>query len=108
MDSEDVEDEESLDGSEALESDEESEVVRKPAKKKANPLKSAHSVASSSASTKSLKKLKGKLIHFDSVNIPKGDTSIIDKFISTRTNSEGIEQVLVKYKVWNNTTLKSN
>ncbi|KAJ3261824.1 hypothetical protein HK103_004775 [Boothiomyces macroporosus] len=41
---------------------------------------------------------KGKLISFDPVNIPKGDKSSIDKFISSRVVNHQ-EEVLVKYKV---------
>ena len=40
----------------------------------------------------------GKTVYFESVNIPKGDKSAIDKFISVRTNVDGTQDVLVKYK----------
>jgi hypothetical protein len=42
---------------------------------------------------------KTKVIHFESVNIPKGDKTSIDKFVSTRMTKDGVEQVLTKYKV---------
>ncbi|KAI8897954.1 SNF2 family N-terminal domain-containing protein [Globomyces pollinis-pini] len=45
-----------------------------------------------------VKKAKGKLINFDSFNIPKGDKSTIEKFVTTRTNDDGVDEVLVKYK----------
>jgi hypothetical protein len=41
---------------------------------------------------------KAKLIYFDAVNIPKGDKSTIEKFVSTRTAKDGTEEILVKYK----------
>lgn len=88
--------------SEALESEEEYESapVQKYAASKQKKKKLASEVSSSTASTRNLGKLKkGRLIHFDSVNIPKGDMSVIDKFISTRTLADGTEEVLVKYKV---------
>lgn len=51
------------------------------------------------------KKHKGKLIHFDPVNIPKGEKTLgmIEKFVSYRM-LEGVEQLLVKYKVPNPNT----
>ena len=61
--------------------------------------KSTDSASYSSIKLKSSKKTKEKLIYFDQVNIPKGDKSSIDKFISSRTNEQGKEEILVKYKV---------
>ncbi|KAI8909625.1 SNF2 family N-terminal domain-containing protein [Gorgonomyces haynaldii] len=43
-------------------------------------------------------KPKGKLIAFDAVNIPKGDKTQIDKFLSYRQQKDGTEEILVKYK----------
>lgn len=38
------------------------------------------------------------VIFFDSHNIPKGDESVIEKFLGVRTEN-GEDEVLVKYKV---------
>jgi hypothetical protein len=40
-----------------------------------------------------------KIISFDHVDIPMGDKTIIDKFVSWRRNSESHIDILVKYKV---------
>jgi hypothetical protein len=40
----------------------------------------------------------GKLVPFDPVNVPKGDKTKFERFVSFRT-SEGAEELLVKYKV---------
>jgi hypothetical protein len=42
---------------------------------------------------------KGKLVPFDPVNIPKGDKTSFEKFISWRLNDAKEEELLVKYKV---------
>ncbi len=92
------------DESEAEEEEEEEEIEEEDFDKSASVLdsKMAHSAKQSyskkgAASLTKLKKT--KLIHFDSVNIPKGDKTSIDKFVSTRRTTDGVEQVLTKYKV---------
>jgi hypothetical protein len=73
-----------LESDNELDYEEEEEIVKpsssKKSKSKKNPLP------------------KAKLIQFDQVNIPKGDKSTIEKFVSSRTNEDGSEDLLVKYK----------
>ena len=54
--------------------------------------------AKSKKAGRSSKISSGKLVYFESVNIPKGDKTAIDKFIAVRTNEDGSQDVLVKYK----------
>jgi hypothetical protein len=66
--------------------------------KKLKPSASSKKVKGSS-SKKSPKPKGGKLIYFDSVHIPKGDGSQIDKFVHSRVTSQGTIELLTKYKV---------
>jgi hypothetical protein len=59
---------------------------------------SSHSRGQSRTKQKKSTQPKAKLIYFDAVNIPKGDKSTIEKFVSTRTDKDGTELILVKYK----------
>ena len=90
---------------ELLTSESEAEDEELYASRQSTDTRAASKVSKSSKTSKTVPfkkakpKTKGKLIHFDAVNIPKGDDAGIDKFISTRVNADDSEDVLVKYKV---------
>lgn len=83
-----------------LDDDEDSSMPSRRAKSSRAGSTKASIAASKKKKTGPKGKRKPKLIYFDAVNIPKGDDTVIDKFITSRVNEEdGSEDVLVKYKV---------
>ncbi|KAJ3367504.1 choline dehydrogenase 7 [Kappamyces sp. JEL0680] len=83
--------------------EDEDEYDSKPGAKKgrSTPSQSAKKAKAPLSATKQKKLAKpkgGKLIYFDSVNIPKGDATQIDKFVHSRVDDNGSIELLTKYK----------